>query len=1043
MKKFFRIAALVASFAAVICSSCNPDPQEDVTKDPFADAKLEVRLVGTDKTTATVSLEGEVVKVLGYVVEPTETKGEYTAEEIFAMNNLVVLEKEGATQLTLTGLTPDTDYTVQFASRISSTSVWSQVKSLDFTTEMRDPVLSARVLPESIKATTASVEITTDNISRVAYLVKKAGELEKAPKIPTIFATGTVMQVVAGANTLELSKLSPNSQYVVYLAGEIAGRDEFFDSVVTVTGINTVDFTEQIRIYDIDYDNFKVDLKVDPEVKANNHVIRWAITDIVTWNNNYFGGLYNDAKGGDNCASSLVMNDKWYHNRTQESTTYHFTNEFAAVYDEHGNYIEADYYGPIAPGQPTVVMFGEYEWGDIEAVLGWSYGTPEQDLGYYIPLYSSAMFRSDYVRRSDKWEVLDESKYWTGFFHKEIITTKLPEVLDPESVKVSVETSPRDGIFTFEVTNPEVERVALCILEEDAYQTLINYFNTHDGNIDTNLMQWYTTCYLGMFVTSNISFNPWQDTNGNDLGGTIQMALSEWFQELRRGYNYRVFAVGLGGYNAKGEFDGHKQSFTSLEFQLPHPTKPAPEIIITPKEELATTDKVVFNIKCTTKDLIDAVYAVSTPEEFAMAGMSLADILNTNSKYKEYHLTSVLGLINSNAGFDLEIPAAPNEELACVVMGINDEGSKTISSLVSTFAKDLDAPERVEHEYFESLKGSWTATAKVLTSVSHIDEETGEETFELVVVDRSCEVVAGDIEYPETLSQEVYDIYAQYGHDATVVDGYYEEFKAAADKQNTKNRTFNRILMNGFNFEAETVPYFQYSSAFELFYSTTYNGATSSSMVKDFGPKWYLEIDAEGNVTVPFNVAYFDPMSSWFHDNYYIYESHLMGVYFDPENYDPSTIIVAGYFGDSEGGYKNGHFPVEVSEDGNTITINPLIYSYTDSTTGELVSFPLYPTSCINYGNGQFDPLEICSSIVLTRNTSTPEVEPEAAAVAKKAMSNHTKIERNIKTTGASKLRSRTSLKNIKPIPVLSVEQIRKDNAENPALPWHNVRRAQ
>ena len=1045
MKKLFRIAALVASFAAVVCSSCEPDPQEDVAKDPFADAKLEVKLVGTDKTSVTLSLEGEVVKVLSYVVEPTEAKGEYTAEEIFAMNNLVVLEKEGATQLTLSGLTPDTAYTVQFASRISSTSVWDKVKSLNFTTEMRDPVLTAKVLTESIKATSATVEITTDNISRVAYLVKKAGETEKTPKIPTIFATGTIMQVVAGANTLELKQLSPNSEYVVYLAGEIAGRDEFFESVVIVDGINTIDFTDQIRIYDIDYDHFKVDLKVDPEVREKKHVIRWGIADLITWNNNYFGGLYNDSRGGSSCADALIMSDNFYKNFTQESKTFHFTNDFAAIYDQYGNYLDADYYTPLAPGQPEVVMFGEYSWGDISSILGWSYGTPEQDLGYYIPLASTSMYRSDYVRRSDNWEVLDESKYWDGFFHKEVIRTKLPEVLDSESVKVTIETSPRDGILTLETINPEVEMISLCILEEDSYQTLINYLNTHDGKIDTSLMQWYATCYMGMFITSNITFSPWFDSNGNDLGGKVQILLSQWFYELRRDYNYRVFVVGLGGYNEQGYFDGHKQSFYSTEFKLPLPTKPAPTIEIVPVDSLATTDRVVFNIKCTTKDLIDAVYAVASPEEFAMAGMSHAEILNQNSTNERYHLTNELGMINSNAGFNLEFAAAPAEELACVILGINDEGTKSISALVKATAKDLDAPERVEHEYFESLKGSWTATASVLSSVTNVDEESGEEVTELVIVERSCEVKVGDIEYPESLSQDVYDVYAQYGHDVATVDAYFEEFKAAADKQNEKNRAFNRILMNGFNFEDSSKPFYQYSSAFELFYSTTYNGASGASMVKDFGPKWYLEIDAEGNVTAPFNVSYFDPMSSWYTDGYSLYESHLVGLDFDPENYDPSTMTLAAYFSNSNGGYDNGYFPVEVSEDGNTITVKPLIYEYIKQDTGETASFTFYPTSGINYGNGQFDPVEICSAIVLTRNTNAPE----AAAAAKKAArkdnfsTDHTKIQTNIKATGASKLRSRTPIRNITPATVLDVEQIRKSNAEKPALPWHNVRRAE
>lgn len=1019
MKKLFRFAALLVSFAAVVLTSCKPDQPEQITKDPFENAKLTVKLVGTDKTTATISLEAEVLKVVSYVIEATDAKGEYTAADIFAKENLVVLESEGATQVTFKDLTPDTSYTVQIASRISSDKVWETVKSIEFTTEMRDPVLTANAVTSNITATTASFEVTTDNISRIAYIVEKYDANATAPKVPVIFATGTVVKVANGTTTIDLEQLSPNTEYVVYIAGEVAGREEFFENVVTVSGIKTTDFTDQIRIYDIGYRGFKVDLKVDPQVKAQNRVIKYGMTDIVMWANSYFGGLMNNAAGGQSLGAAINLNDKAYHNYVQESTTFDFaSSKYEYMFD------------PMVPGQPEVVTFGEFKYGDIEEFMGWTFGGTE-GLGYYIPLFSWNSYKDAWARRKDKWEVINEADYWTGFFHSDIVVAKQPDALPQDAFDITYSTSPKDAVINFQVNNPEVEMIALMILEEDNYHTLMHYLLDN-----TDYLQWFTTSYTAMFAVSSYTFNPWVDANGYSTGGLATIKLSEYFHELRRNYNYRIFAVGLGGdYDGDGYIDGNKQCYKTLELKLPEATKPAPEVIITPAEDLITSDKIVFNIKTAdlNNQLVDAVYAVNTRKAFERDGYTLEDIMTMNGAYANYHFSgAMLNQTNSANGYNFEIAAAPGEELGIAIMGINDEGSKYISEVVYATAKDLEAPELVEHEYFESLKGTWTATATVLTA-----EAVDEETTKLVTVQRSCQVVVGDIEYPETLPQDVYDLYEQYvGADKATTDAYYAEFRAAADEFNTTTRAFNRILMNGFNFEDSTKPYYTYSSPFELFCSTTYNGASSASPVVDFGPKWYLEIAADGTVTAPFNSAYFDPMSSWYYDTQSLYESHLMGYYFDPENYNIENNVLVGYFGGSDGGYQNGHFPVEVSEDGNTITVKPLIYTYQNE--GETVSLTLYPTSCLNFGSGSYDPLEICSEIVLTRNTDAPAA-PNKVARKDNFRTDHTKVKANIDTTGASQLMGRTSFDVLKPVYEVKIDKTLTD--EERAQRWFDVRR--
>lgn len=1031
MKKLFRVLATVFSLTAMLATSCvtPPEPQEVV--DPFKDAKLEISLVGTDKTTATLSFEAEVVKMLAYVVEPTAEKGTYTAEEIFAKEQLLPVEAEGPTQFTLSGLTPDTNYTIQVAGRIVSDKVWSVVKSFKFTTEMLDPVLTAEL--GTATATSADFTVHTENISRIAYLVKKVEEGLTTPRVPVIFATGKIVLTTTGDSTIEITELSPNSEYNIYIAGEIAGREEFLEEPVVLTGLKTGDFENYVTVRDLDYRSFKIDLKVDPEIKANNHVIKWGTSDLVTYNNNYFGGLMNNAQGGDNAATMINLNDRAYHNYVQESTTFIFDELHSYVRDSNGNPTDSSYYGPIVPGQPQVVMFGEYKWGDVEEFLGFSYGTPEQNLGYYIPMFNWTRYNYEWSRRTDPWQVIEEDKYWTGFFHKEIVQLQRPEPLPEDCMTIETKLSPKDAVFNIKI-NRDVELISVMMLEDENYNRLIPYLNN-----DTSHLQWFATSMVGMYAVSSYTFNPWVTVQGAPIEGdeiVTTVRLSEYFIELARQYDYHIFFVGMAGdYNNDGYIDSHKQVLHTMTIQLPEATKPAPTIVVSAVEEECTPYKVVYNVKCTSGDMESATYAVNSKDEWLRTDYALEDILEMNSAYAAYNFSSsMLRQANGPDGCNIEFVCVPEEELGLAIMGINDEGSKGFSEVVYAKALPEKAPERVESELFESLKGTWTATTTVLTVETQTNEETGEQENVIVETTRSCEVVVGAIEYPETLPQEVYDLYeSAVGANKETTDAYYAEFKAAADAANQKTRNWNRILMNGYNFEAEDVPYYRYQSAFDLFCSSTYNGSSSAAPIVDFGPKWYLEIAADGTVTVPFNTDYFDPMSSWYYDSKALYESQLLG-------YDPANNIIVGYFGgETEEGYRlvNGHFPVEISADGNTITVKPLLYKY-QAEDGSVAEYTFYPAPAINYGGGQYDPLEICGDVVLTRNGSAAAPALAPAKAGKKAQSIHKRVESDMKVKERSMPLSRSNFNMLKPANEVKINH--NLSLEERVARWHEVR---
>ena len=923
MSKFFRLAALLFASAAMVLTGCQ-EPEEPTPVDPFENASLTVSLVGADTDAATVSISAEVLKVVSYIVEPTAEKGTYTAEELFENGSLIVLEAEEATKIDLSNLSPATSYTVHVAGRISSSKVWSQVKSLEFETPAEPiiPVLTATL--GKVASTTLEINIHTENVARVAHLAVPAAEATSTPSVMKIFAIGTVTNVTNGDSVLEVTTLLPNHEYVIYVAGEVAVVEEFMEDIITINNVKTSDFEQDVRVYDINYRGFKIDVRVDPSVKEQDHAIKWATTSLYTYRANG-GGNGIDAK-------SMNTNDTAWQgiNIFQESKTLSIDEAHSYIY-KNGE-IDDWYFEPPVPGQPQVVMMGEYKFGKHD--LGWG-------MGYYKPMFNENQYYSD----SRAGTVQDEAAYWTGFYKNLLVQVQKPEPLSEDLLQVEIETFPDDA--KVKVTADEsLDRVAIMIMSEYEHDIVASI-------LEPEHMQWYATSLEAMMAGVTMIVDPYNADLGFD--GTIQTALTEYFYTVPRDSKFWVDVVGLrGDWDGDGNLDGYEQVYKSFEFYLPEPTKPAPELIVTPLEPTSAF-AVGFNVKCPTKDAVKGKYIANYEKEWLMANMSPEVILENYGA--ELSATNLIA-INSDHGLDMIIPSRPNAKSYLAAMIANDEGTTMCSDAIAAWSGAEPEVEKVESDLFETLQGEWTATATV--TYSTYNSET--EQYEPVTEVNTSKVTIGDVEYPENLTEENYATFQRHGVSRENADLYYGEFKAAAKTFNENNRAQNRILLNGFDFTGGFQPYFEYSDPYSLFVSDTYNGYTSEMPLYDFGPKWYLEVAADGSVGAPFNINYFAPMSSWVAYNNTLYESHFLA-------YDPNAKQPVGYRSDAEGNIVHGYFPTEVSEDGNTITIKPLVHNE--------VSY--YPNAALYYGSGRYViGVVVVSDIVLTRNTS-------AAAPAKVA----------------------------------------------------------
>jgi hypothetical protein len=144
-------------------------------------------------------------------------------------------------------------------------------------------------------------------------------------------------------------------------------------------------------------------------------------------------------------------------------------------------------------------------------------------------------------------------------------------------------------------------------------------------------------------------------------------------------------------------------------------------------------------------------------------------------------------------------------------------------------------------------------------------------------------------------------------------------------------------------------------------------------MFYDFGPKWNLEIDADGNVWLPINIEREFPMSAFYYGIDYTFYMLAVG---------QKSYLGAPAYGTNGQLLVDSRFPVEVSEDCNTITIKPIVYNYTDS-YGQPAVETYYPcVAQLQYGMATALDPRVNGDVVLKRKGASTQAAKANAAVA-------------------------------------------------------------
>ena len=823
----------------------------------------------------------------------------------------------------------------------------------------------------TVSAGTVSVDVTltTNKIKEYAYQVCEPGKGFETAEL--LFAKGTTGTLVDGENKFIVDGLEGNTTYQINVALKVSD-EEFYEKILT-TEFTTTDYEQTLTLMQTTYDGFSLHFKMPAGLKEKNHVVRYSVATLPKYNELKTGYLpYTDA-------DLLEANGQVY---WADDATLTYNNNNIYLFDENGNPVIDEWTGEpvvvhnqIVPGEPLVFLAGEFGWG--ESSYGW-------ENGYYLAAFDRDAYYDSITPGDDPWgpgplaaKAFKDDKFWTGYHERIYFTAKQPDLLD---AKVNVEITPAATSGTVKITPEEgVYQYCFFICDDATYEEII--LPMYDNNED----------YLQSFVTTVFGF-----FNGcQSAEGAIEVALEACtYIEPENKYHFLITAM--------GNEEGTSQNFQHLTFTTPQKSEKAPEVVVTAIDpEEVTPYAAYFNIKCPTKNAVAGKYAANYVREFEKLLNSTRDDYTYQSIVEQgYSFTAdEIAQINSDEGYTMGIPTVPNEDTRLAVLLYNNETtSNTISDEKDSAVADVrsdrvpDAP-KVDSPLFKALLGDWTMSADV-TAYDYYQGGI------VPVGSRKCKVtIAEGVEYPETLTEDVYELYKNGANmDKAAVDALYDEFKEEAEIFNAWIKGQNRLLCLGYGFEDET-KYLEYQGAYDLFVKEDYNGYDNKSLFWDFGPKWYLEIAADGSVSVPANNQTMYTMSGWKGNAIYLAALGSDGAAF------------------SDGG-NDLIFPGEVSADKDMITIKPIMVKEN----------PYYPCAGFNY-YGQFwgPDTYVNSNLTLSRGWTEPEEGDKPATKAGAAKADRNGVRVLSGADNAIPMLRKTPLKSMKDYKKVSYKVVNKD----------------
>lgn len=907
-----------------------------------------------------------------------------------------------------------------------------------------------------ISAVRVEIPLNAKKMTSVGYKVVEVVEGQE-PTAPAnaqiLFRTGN--KIDGSPKTLVLTGndgLDRDKSFVVYIAATISST-EFYNN----GEIFSVEFTtpkhyadDEVFVKSTNSEGATVVVQFPEKVRQKNRRIKWGVANIAMLN--YYGKkpipeqLYqNDNQYPAYLIKADTVLEINHHNAYRRNANGEIGYYYFAGYTEDGVVIvkecdkndprvdtgEAEptqYYQHFQPGEPIVIMMSEVDYagckeiaklegdeyvdhiladncGEKHPMIDWSWGPGwywyPYDYQAYVNAIGSGREPGDLpdmgMGGGSNKPTVDFDKFWHdgAWYRRFEVELPGPKKLETGSVEINTSALETDGGKIVCTPTGDTYAYFVGIYPETSeigagYNDLLDML---DGK--AQYLQWLTTAEIAPYL----SIYPYE--------GTQIFNLKEMIYEIEGGKKYHMLVNAVKSKYVDGDFaiDVSQQNFQHITFQLPDYKLPAPELIVTAYDAYST-NKVRFNIKnpnYETMPVKDVVYTANDSRTFAsyMAAMkyTYTDMVMMNYGYSNLEEHEV-AQVNSEFGFDIEFDKLRDDsELTIAVMGWNMEGRPSnpdkegTQAVAEAHTKALEAADALDMTKLNTLKGDWTATADIKT----INFNTGEVTAST----KSWKVSIGELKTDNTLSAADYKIFEEAGVNKESADAYLAEFNKLSAEYNTSVLNQNRILCQGWDLSGQRET--STASPWNLFTMSDYNASKVDYLFDDFGPKWFLQTDANGNIFVPVNYNIVPPMMSWYNgmDHFFCSGNYEKGIANYVNTDKPTTEEEAM-------DVKSVGIPVEISEDGNTITLKSVVVNTTIENVAQDVT--LYPTVIYdNQGSLAFYNPYVVSEVVLTRGWNggaTPA--PTKLATGKYGFSKRVANSENFKTP--VKAHSRTAL---------------------------------
>ena len=822
---------------------------------------------------------------------------------------------------------------------------------------------------------------------------------------------GIIKPCEDGTNVISITGndgLDKNRTYISYIVAKISDTEYFNNGEVYTVEFSTPNTYGEgdVHIIRSNFEGISVSVTMPEQVKAAGRRIKWGVTNTPMLAYNGFPPIPELLHNCDYVYPGFLIQrdtlleinhyNAYRRNAKGEIGYYIIGNASVTEVSENSSEVQNGSAGPIQyyyqfmPGEPLVLLMSEVDYADcalgnyedgedanhkIETcekkhpIINWGWGKGwywyPYDFEAYIAATDTGGLPNMGVGGSPTQNV-DTDKFWHegAWYYKKEIRLPAPEKFNG-TVDVKFENlSTQDGCI---VLTPDEETymyfVGIYENTNEYKQGFLDITRDYLSN-DQSLWQWFTTTEMGAYFGIGYHFAS---------EGPQRINLSDYLVEPRAGMRYHVIVNAVGKKEVEnGEYtaDVSAQNYQHLTFSLKNYTLPEPVLQVTAAEAYSPW-KVKFILKnpdWKTNPISRASFVANYARDFAAYmkanNFTYTDMVMMNAGHPYYELSDAdIEMINSNAGAEIEFDVLEKSSFTAAFIAWNTEGRAsnpdsettpgyaTAESLANSDADPLDMTK------INALKGDWTATA----TVNYLDAETGVFTAK----EHSWKVSIGDLTSPSALSDEHYALFEKHGVEKAAADAYFAEFKQEEDTYNKAVKGQNRVLCQGWHLDEDRT--LSTASPWDLFVMEDYNASTTSNLFYDFGPKWFLQVNKNGDVFIPVNYNRIPTFTQWYNG---------MAHHFCMGNYETRYAFPVG---DDNNSVEQVAMPVEISEDGNSFTIKSTsIKVYDVDEEGKpivdeegnviTVDIPMYPNILYESQSGiAFYNNHIISEVVFTR----------------------------------------------------------------------------